>query len=95
MLQISKLALALIFSIVLQGCYTSTNISTTNLEVIVPGTVKFLHKFKNAAIRYNNSNISHNPRFSTYYEDNEKFTTTQQTLIVLRLKSTFRILLIT
>jgi hypothetical protein len=73
MLQISKLALALIFSFVLQGCYTSTNISTTNLEVIVPGTVKFLHKFKNAAIRYNNSNISHNPRFSTYYEDNEKF----------------------
>jgi len=76
MLQCSKLALVLIFSVVLQGCYTSTNISTINVEIIVPGTAKFLHEYKNVAVRYNNSNISHNARFSIYHEDNEKFTDT-------------------
>ena len=74
MLQYSKLPLVLVFSVVLQGCYTSTNISTTKVEVIVPGTVKLPHEYKNIAVRYNNSNISRNPRFSTYYEDNKKYT---------------------
>lgn len=76
MLQYSKLPLVLIFSVVLQGCYTSTNISTTNVEVIVPGTIKLPHEYKNIAVRYNNSNISRNSRFSTYYEDNETYTDT-------------------
>lgn len=76
MLQYSKLALAIVLSIVLQGCYTSTNISTINIEIIIPGEHKFPQGYKNVAIRYNNSNISRNPRFSTWYLNNEKFTDT-------------------
>ena len=76
MLQYSKLVLVLVFSVVLQGCYTSANMSTINIEIIIPGNQKLSHEYKNLAVRYNNSNISRNPRFSDYNEDNEKFTDT-------------------
>ncbi len=76
MIQYSKLALVLIFTVVLQGCYTSTNISTLNIEIIIPGKQKLPHGYKNVAVRYNNINISSNPRFSSWYFDNEKFTDT-------------------
>jgi len=76
MLQYSKLALLLIFSVILQGCYTSTNISTTNIEIIIPGKQKLPKEYKNVAVRYNNCNNSLNPRFSTWYLDNKKFNDT-------------------
>jgi hypothetical protein len=76
MLQYSKLTLVLILSVVLQGCFTSTNISTINIEIIIPVEHKFPPGYKNVAVRYNNSNISRNPQFSTWYLDNEKFTDT-------------------
>lgn len=76
MLQYPKLALLFIFSVVLQGCYTSTNISATKIEIIIPGTLKLPQEYKNVAVRYNNSNVLLNPRFSTWYIDNEKFTDT-------------------
>ena len=73
MFQYAKLALVLIFSIVLQSCNTLHNLSSINLEIIVPGTVKFPQEYKNMAVRYNNSNIAQNIHPSVYYEDNEKF----------------------
>lgn len=72
----SKLALLLIFSVVLQGCYTSTNISTTNIEIIIPGEYKLPSGYKNVAVRYNNANVSRNPGFSNYYVDSNKFSDT-------------------
>lgn len=72
----SKLALLIIFSLVLQGCYTSTNISTTNIEIIIPGEYKLPPGYKNVAVRYNNANVSRNPGFSNYYVDSNKFSDT-------------------
>jgi hypothetical protein len=76
MLHYSKLALVFILLVVLQGCYTSANLSTINIEVLVPGTLRLTQEYKNPAVRYNNCNISSNPLFSGYYEDNDKLSDT-------------------
>lgn len=61
---------------VIQGCNTSANLSTINVEVLVPAKVNFPQEYKNLAARYNNCNVSNNPEFSVYFEDNEKISDT-------------------
>lgn len=74
MLRFYKLPLLLIFSIILQSCYSLSNTSTVKLEIVVPGKVVLSREYKNIAVRYNNANIALNPYFSDYIEDNETFT---------------------
>ncbi|HSH20817.1 MAG TPA: hypothetical protein VLA03_10205, partial [Draconibacterium sp.] len=58
--------------VLLQSCNTLTNTATIKLEIIIPGTVKIPSDYKKTAIAYNNSNVSSNPYFSYYFEDNKK-----------------------
>jgi hypothetical protein len=62
--------------VLLQSCYSLSNISTIKLEIIVPGSLKIPQEYKNIAVGYNNANIAFNPHFSNYIEDNEIFTDT-------------------
>ncbi len=71
MLRFSKLLLLLIIPVILQSCYSLSNISTLKLEIVVPGKVVLPQDFKTVAVRYNNANIALNPYFSDYVEDNE------------------------
>ncbi|MBK6281765.1 MAG: hypothetical protein IPF54_03015 [Draconibacterium sp.] len=71
MLRFSKLLLLLIIPVILQSCYSLSNTSTLKLEIVVPGKVVLPHDFKTVAVRYNNANITLNPFFSNYVEDNE------------------------
>jgi hypothetical protein len=49
-------------------------VSTIKIEIVVPGKVKLPPDYKNVAVRYNNTNISFNPNFSSFHEDNKIFT---------------------
>jgi hypothetical protein len=49
------------------------------LEILVPGKVKMPPEYKKAAIRYNNSNVSMNPNFSFYIEDDQQINDTVNT----------------
>lgn len=76
MIKFTKLVVTIIFSVVLSSCYTSTNLSTTNVEVLIPGKLSFIRGYKTLAVRYNNCNVPYNPHFSAYFEDNLTLTDT-------------------
>lgn len=63
-----------VFLVILQSCYSLNNTSTIKLEIFVPGKVKLPPEYKNVAVRYNNVNVSLNPNFTDYREDNLTFT---------------------
>ncbi len=63
-----------VFVVVFQSCYTLSNTSSLKFEIAVPGKVIIPHDYKTIAVRFNNANISANPVFSDYMEDNETFT---------------------
>ena len=60
--------------IFLQSCYSLSNISTLKLEIVVPGSVRIPTEYKNVAVRFNNANVSLNPNFAEYRENNLAFT---------------------
>lgn len=62
------LLITLAVVLVLQGCNTLYRTSTVNIEVMIPAKVKLPQKYKRIAIKYNNSNVSYNPYFATYYD---------------------------
>lgn len=65
----SKLIFPFLILIVLHSCNTMVSVSTTKLEIVVPGKIKIPSKFKRLAIRYNNVNVAYNHNFSKYTED--------------------------
>lgn len=71
MFRFSNLLYIIICLVFLQSCDTLQNISTVNLEIVIPGKIQIPPKYKTAAVRYNNCNVAENPNFSTYFEDNE------------------------
>lgn len=71
MLQIPRLIYFLLGIIFLQSCNTLVSVSTINLEIVVPGTIKIPSEYNKIAIRYNNANIAYNPNFARYYNDNK------------------------
>ena len=50
----------------LQSCNTLHNSTSINLEIVEPAKVIFPADVEQLAIRYNNSNVSYNPRFARY-----------------------------
>jgi hypothetical protein len=61
-----KLLLVGFAAMQLFGCNTLKNIQTIDLEVFVPARILFPPKYKNVALRYNNSNAPFNPWFAEY-----------------------------
>lgn len=63
-----------LFSILMfmQACNTLYNTRSLNIEVLEPGNVKLPAGFSKLAVRYNNTNISYNPFYSSYYVKGEK-----------------------
>jgi len=63
-----------LFSILMfmQACNTLYNTKSLNIEVLEPGNVKLPDGFSKLAVRYNNTNISYNPHYSTYFVNGEK-----------------------
>lgn len=74
MFRLSTLIYIFICLILLQSCNTLQNVSTINLEIVIPGKIVIPPKYKTAAIRYNNCNVAANSNFSCYFEDNKKLT---------------------
>lgn len=72
MVKNSKLLTILLLPLLFYSCYTSTNLSSTIVEVLVPGKLSFTRDYTSMAAMYNNTNISYNPRFSVYFEDNHQ-----------------------
>ncbi len=68
-----KFDLLLILSVLFQGCNTLYSSRTTNIEVVVPGKIAISPEYKKVAVRYNNCNITQNPYFASYSEDNKIF----------------------
>ncbi|HPF51720.1 MAG TPA: DUF6340 family protein [Draconibacterium sp.] len=56
----------------MQACNTLYNTRSLNIEVLEPGNVKLPAGFSKLAVRYNNTNISYNPFYSSYYVKGEK-----------------------
>jgi len=73
MFRLSNLLYLFLCLAFLQSCNTLLNVSTINFEIVVPGKIKIPPEYQKAAIRYNNCNVSVNPNFNFYMEDNEKF----------------------
>lgn len=62
-----------VFIFILNGCNTLYHSRVINIEIAVPGRVKFPPEFKSTAIRYNNSNVSSNKFFSTYFKNRNPY----------------------
>lgn len=58
------------------GCNTLYNTKTINIEVLEPGKVKFPDDYSRIALRYNNTNVAYNPKYSFYFNNNDKITDT-------------------
>lgn len=71
-----NLFLLLVLTVIFQGCNTLYNSRTTNIEVVVPGKIAIAPEYKKVAVRYNNCNVTQNPYFANYSENNKIFTDT-------------------
>ncbi len=64
----------LVLFLFLTACNTLYNSRLISLEIVEPAKVIFPPEYKTLAIKYNNSNISYNPNFATYFLNAEKYT---------------------
>ena len=66
----------LIFYFLLTGCNTLYRTGTVDIEVAVPAKMKLPKKYYKIAVKYNNVNVSYNPKYANYFEGTAVFTDT-------------------
>ena len=58
----------ILISLAVAGCNTLYNYRMAPIEIMEPGKFYFSDDSRKIAVRYNNSNVSYNPEFATYFE---------------------------
>jgi hypothetical protein len=58
----------ILLSLAVAGCNTLYNYRMAPIEIMEPGKFYFSDDSRKIAVRYNNSNVSYNPEFATYFE---------------------------